>query len=166
MSATRSGGRARRALGLVGRLGLLGAGVTAAAQAGHHLDNWLRGVGEQATSTTGRLAGVTAELKSLDIAGAIGKASAAPKTFEELGGVLRGFLEGMYEWQTRLTSQFVGGTGAGNALQTHMLEQNGFQGTGKLDEQTSLHAGARRKRKARPRASSIRTYVPGRHPRP
>lgn len=90
-SATRAGdaiggGRGGAAgVGLVGRLGLIGGAVTAAAQAGQHLDRWLRSVDQQATSTSGRLAGVTAELKSLDFVGALGKASAAPKTLEELG---------------------------------------------------------------------------------
>lgn len=59
-------------------------------------------------------------------------------TSEQLGAVLRDFLEGQQNTLTRLFSTFVGGTGAGNALQTHALEQWTLSGNAERQRQTRI----------------------------
>jgi hypothetical protein len=62
------------------------------------------------------------------------KAAAAP----DVGPVLRDFMNFQHQFLTGLVSQFLGGSGAGNALQTHALEQFTLQGNRHLAEQTGL----------------------------
>ena len=56
----------------------------------------------------------------------------------DVGGVLRDFMNFQHEFLTGMISNFLGGTGTGNALQTHALEQFTLQGNRERSEQTGL----------------------------
>ena len=62
------------------------------------------------------------------------KEQAAP----DFGPVIRDFMQFQHQFLTGLISDFLGGTGAGNALQTHALEQFTLQGNSELKQQTGL----------------------------
>lgn len=61
-----------------------------------------------------------------------GKTAAAAAAAGDPGAVMQGFLRQQHSFFTSMISQFLGGSGAGNALQTHALEQFTLQGNAHL----------------------------------